>query len=92
MNPMHSTRDEEVRALRAEVERLKTRVDIMRAFANIYGERLEQPRPLPDLQTYGYDVADVVAAIRRRGVHATETAWLADFIEALGDFNARAGD
>ncbi len=43
-------------------------------------------RPLPDLQTYGHDVTDVVAAIRRRGIHPSEVAWLADFIETL-DWN-----
>lgn len=92
MNLMHSTRDDEVRALRAEVERLTTRLATQRGLRALAEAEADPPRPLPDLQTYGYDVADVVAAIRRRGVHTTETAWLADFIEALGDFNARAGD
>ena len=92
MNLMHATRDDEVRALRAEVERLKTANGTLRGLMALDELLLNPPRPLPDLQTYGYDVADVVAAIRRRGVHATETAWLADFIEALGDFNTRAGD
>jgi predicted component of type VI protein secretion system len=46
-------------------------------------------RPLPDLQTYGRDVDDVVEAIRRRGIHPSEVAWLADFIEALSKFDMR---
>lgn len=75
----------EVAALRAEIARQRSAKALEEVLAN-------PPRPLPDLQTYGYDVADVVSAIRRRGIHPTEVAWLADFIEALGDYNARAGN
>lgn len=47
-------------------------------------------RPLPDLQTYGRDVDDVVEAIRRRGIHPSEFRWLADFIEALAEYDERS--
>lgn len=70
--------------LRAEVTALRAEVTRLTALLN-------PPRPLPDLQTYGHDVDDVVAAIRRRGIHPTEAAWLADYVEALADYSARAG-
>lgn len=52
----------------------------------------ETPRPLPDLQTYGSNVDEVVAAIRRRGIHPSEFDWLARYIEALAEYKTRAGD
>lgn len=52
----------------------------------------ETPRPLPDLQTYGSNVGEVVAAIRRRGIHPSEFDWLASYIERLARFAERAGD
>lgn len=72
----------EVTALRAEIARLHA--------AN--AALLNPPRPLPDLQTYGPYVEEVVRAVRDRGVHPTEQAWLADYIEALADFKTRIGD
>lgn len=72
--------------LRAEVAALRAEV------ARLTAPQPEASRPLPDLQTYGRNVDDVVAAIRRRGIHPTEFLWLADFIKDLAEFNIRAGD
>lgn len=65
-------------ALRAEIARLR--------------RLLDAPPPLPELRFYGNDVAEVVAAIRLRGVHKTEREWLADYIQRLADYEARAGE
>lgn len=68
----------EVSALRSQIRNLEQEL-----------ERVTT-RPMPSLMMYGYDVDDIVAAIERRGVHPTETKWLAEFIRALADYDARA--
>lgn len=66
-------------ALRAEIARLRAQID--------------PPRPLPDLQTIApWGVDEVAAAIRLRGVHKTEQEWLADYVQQLADYEARAGE
>jgi hypothetical protein len=80
----------EVAALRAERMRLQATVGSLRGIIAIMEGEANPPRPLPDLQTYGYDVGDVVEAIRRRGIHPSEFLWLADFIEALAKYDERA--
>lgn len=92
MNLMSDTRAEDVRALRAEVERLTMRLATQRGLRALAEAEANPPRPLPALEMYGGDIDDVVAAIRRRGVHPTEVAWVADYIEALADFKTRVGD
>ena len=47
-------------------------------------ERHKAPAPSPSLDYYAADVNDVVAAIRRRGIHPSEVEWVASYIEHLG--------
>ena len=86
--------DMAMRAERAwQAEREALRAEIARLRAQLAQAQQETPRPLPDLQTYGYDAVEVATAIRRRGIHPTEFNWLADLIEALDDYAERvSGD
>lgn len=68
----------EVQALRSQIRNLEKELERVTA------------RPIPSLSMYGYDVDDIVAAIEDRGVHPSETKWLAEFIRALADYDARA--
>lgn len=81
----------EVRALRAEVERQRATIGSLRGIIALMEGEANPPRPLPDLQTYGSNVADVIAAIRRRGIHSSEASWLADYIERLARYDERIG-
>lgn len=65
-------------ALRAEIARLR--------------RLLDAPPPLPELRFYGNDVAEVVAAIQRRGIHPHEFEWVARYIQQLADYETRLGD
>lgn len=67
----------EVSALRSQLRNLEKELERVTA------------RPIPSLMMYGYDVDDIVAAIEDRGVHPSETKWLAEFIRALADGDAR---
>ena len=66
----------EVTALRAQMRNLEAELGRVTT------------RPLPSLQMYGDDVADVAAAIQRRGVHPSEWQWLAQYILDLDACNA----
>jgi len=68
----------EVSALRSQIRNLEKELERVTA------------RPIPSLSMYSHDVDDVVAAIENRGVHPSETKWLAEFIRALADSDARA--
>ena len=70
----------EVTALRAQMRNLEAELGRVTT------------RPLPSLQMYGDDVADVAAAIQRRGVHPSEWQWLAQYILDLDACNAAEMD
>lgn len=69
---------------------LQAEVTALRAQLRSIEAELERvtTRPLPSLQMYGDDVADVAAAIQRRGVHPSEWQWLAQYILDLDACNA----
>ena len=61
--------------LQAEVTALRVKLDLVEKELARF-----TAWPLPSLQMYGDDVADVAAAIQRRGVHPSEWQWLAQYI------------
>ena len=69
--------------LQAEVTALRRKLDLVeKELARLTAW------PLPSLQMYGDDAADVADAIRRRGVHPGEWLWLAQYILDLATDDA----
>lgn len=71
-----------------------TREDVLQAGVTALRAELARRdvRPLPDLQTYGYDPEAVAAAIVRRGIHPSEFEYVADMIKSLWEQVERVAD